>query len=109
MPGMAIDQPDDFQPGDGTRYVIDAVTYPGGSGPLGHTIRGFAVIYVINIPLVFHVNLDNDFVSFHALYDQNQRNKVNPWTIRAALLWLQSKAEEMGWNVMVDLEGAPQR
>lgn len=95
---------DDFQPGDGTRYLMFAETTVPGLAPLGYTELGCIVFGVVNMGHVAEVPMDG-----HLMYiDLAERwPKANPWTIRACLLWLRTEAKERRWPLTVVMDGCP--
>ncbi len=95
---------EDFQPGDGTRYVIHLSTMPPGHNPMGSSDLGFAVLSILNMGVASAIPIDG-----HVMFEdlRLQWPRANPWTIRAAMLFLEREGKARGWPLVVDFEGCP--
>lgn len=89
---------EDFQPGDGTRYVmcLEDIQAGPGAGILGCALDGG---YLLAIPNLAYVRVIGRGQHISESY-LNQRG-LNPWTRRAILLWLSTK----GLDLTIELPG----
>ncbi len=76
-----------FQPGDGTRYVIQITKLPGEVDfGLGRSYEGFYVFSVMNgMAKSFEVPIGDTLSYEYAM----ERMQCNPWTARALLLFIE--------------------
>jgi hypothetical protein len=94
----------DFQPGDGTRYLVFAEMTPPGQSAIGFSSAGTIVFGVVNMGHLAHVSVDG-FIFYGDL--ARAWRTANPWTIRAMLLWLRREAKEHSWPLEVSLQECP--
>lgn len=78
-----------FQPGDGTRYVIQITKVPPGLGPLengfGQSSNGYYVFDVIGMAKSFEFPIGDMLAYPYA----KERMDANSWTVRALLLFIE--------------------
>jgi hypothetical protein len=85
----------DFQPGDGTRYVMGLDTVPVGTPEadlLGCRTNGGYVVVVVNLHHVLVLSKGQPVTESWII---SKIYRCNPWTARAIILWLATQEVEL--------------